>query len=135
MLDYLADKIENTQDVSWASAKVKHAVVLCHMEVRPGKLVSSDPMRITKSYAQTVGLNQGSGGHSSNNNSISGKSKSFTCKFYWNGTCSHCSHDHTSGGRRKKHNCNSFYGTQSIEGMQGWKELVKKLNATMHCII
>ena len=121
MLEYMADLMEDAQDFSWASAKACHAVVLCRME--EGKVVWSDTERIDRvrrSYAQKVLSNK----TTATSNGNGEKNKALVCKFYQDGSCSHTK-DHTTGGRRYKHNCSSCNGSHPLKECKAVKNKAK----------
>ena len=96
MLDYVIDLLDGATDFSWTSAKVSHAVLLCHMEQGEIKSWSETEKidRVRRAHAQrpTTALNNAQKGQ---DKSSSGKVT--TCVFYKKGTCAHKQTHETKG--------------------------------------
>ena len=103
MLEFLAEMMEDAQDLSWASVKAAHAVILCRME--DGKLTWDDTETIDKlrwAHGQKNVVGQNSNLAMNNQKIMKGKDNGLICKFYQICSCNHCQ-DPVSAGRKYKH--------------------------------
>ena len=100
MLTYLADIMEDTTDVKWASAKASHAIMLCEMERGSLTWFHTDRIdRIRKAHAQKHSISHGQNWGKNNENR-----RPWSCKAFQSGMCTH-SKDHDVGARIHKYIC------------------------------
>ena len=112
MLDYVINLLDDATDVSWASAKACHAVLLCRME--RGEIQSwsqTDKIdRVCRAHAQRYITGQGSMNRSQDK-STSGTGRVVPCIYFNKGMCMQ-KQTHETKGVLYKHICSSCWSKE-----------------------
>ena len=104
MLDYLINLLEDSTDLSWASAKASHAVLLCRMEQGEIKSWAETEKidRVRRAHAQRH--LPASDGSSRNGEKTHGSGKMVPCVYFNKGSCMQ-KQSHETKGTFYKHIC------------------------------